>query len=244
MSIQIHSYHDVSCDINCDLAKIYSCCNVFVCSREHYHYSPFHLFLTKETTTLNVTTASPTIAATTAARVATTAASAATTAASAATTAASVATTAASAATTVTTTTAEAVTTAQLTFRSPAETFTSDLLVPSSAAFQTRAALLVSTIGPFYKEAFPSFRTITVNSFSNGSIIQIMGLGFSSTSAPNVTLIGNVLVEAASNISAFSIDINSISVDGTKVSSGVSHKISLTTACFLVLMSWILSSQQ
>jgi len=56
-----------------------------------------------------------------------------------------------------------------------------------------------------------------LNSFcSNGSIIQIIGLGFSSTSAPNGTQIGNVLVGAASNITAFSIDINSISVDGTR----------------------------
>ncbi|TNN85217.1 hypothetical protein EYF80_004567 [Liparis tanakae] len=177
----------------------------------------------KETTTLNSTTASPTIAATTAA---------------------SVATTAASVATTVAATIAEAVITTELTFRSPSETFTSDLLDTSSAAFKTRAALLVSTLGPFYKEAFSSFRTITVNSFSEGSIIQTIGLGFPSTSAPNGTQIGNVLVAAASNITAFGIDTNSISVDGTQVSSGVSHKITLFTASFLVLMSWIVSSQQ
>jgi len=102
----------------------------------------------------------------------------------------------------------------------------------------------VSTLGPFYKEAFSSFRTITVNSFSNGSIIQTMDLRFSSTSVPNGTQIGNVLVRAASNITAFNIDTASISVDGTQVSSGVSHNISLITASFLVLMSWILSSQQ
>jgi len=131
-----------------------------------------------------------------------------------------------------------------LTFRSQGETFTSDLQVPSSAAFQSRAALIESRLGPLLKEAFPSFRNIRVISFSNGSIIQNSLIRFSSTSAPNGTQIQKVVVSAASIITTFNIDINSISVDGTQVSSGVSHNISLITASFLVLMSWILSSQQ
>ncbi|XP_034412957.1 ice-structuring glycoprotein-like [Cyclopterus lumpus] len=209
-----------------------------------------------QTTVLNSTTTSPNIAATTAASAATTAASAATTAASAATTAASAATTDASAATTAAsaaTTAASAATTVTpttrllVTFRSQGETFTSDLLVPSSATFQNRSALIESTLKPLLKEAFPSFHNISVISFSEGSIIQNVVIEFLSTSAPNGTEIGKVFAAASCIIRTFNIDTFSISVDGTlftQVSSGVSHNISLITASFLVLMSWILSSQQ
>nr|XP_040025440.1 mucin-5AC-like [Gasterosteus aculeatus aculeatus] len=140
--------------------------------------------------------------------------------------------------------TSQAVTTRRLIFRSAGETFTTDLLNPSSAAFQRRASLITSNLVPFYLRAFPTFRSLTVTSFSNGSIINNMDLGFSSTSVPNGTQIRNVLVQAASTITAFNVDLNSIVVDGSQVSSGVSHKISLITASFLVLLSWILSSQQ
>ncbi|XP_040886736.1 uncharacterized protein LOC121176748 [Toxotes jaculatrix] len=143
-----------------------------------------------------------------------------------------------------TTTTAEAQTIRRMTFRSVGETFTSDLLSPSSAAFQSRASVIKSTLEPFYKQAFSTFRSLTVIFFSNGSIINTMDLTFASTSVPNNTQIANVLVNAAANITAFNIETTSISVDGTQVSSGVSHKISLITACCLVLMSWLLSSQQ
>ncbi|XP_022624556.1 cell wall integrity and stress response component 4-like [Seriola dumerili] len=144
-----------------------------------------------------------------------------------------------------TTTTAEAVTTRQLTFRSVGETFTSDLQDTSSAAFTSRASLIKSTLEPFYQQEFPSFRSLNVVSFSNGSIINNMDIGFASTSVPNNTQIANVLVNAASNITTFNVDTASISVDGTQVSSGVSHKsLSLITASCLVLMSWLLSSQQ
>ncbi|XP_044197775.1 transcription initiation factor TFIID subunit 12-like isoform X2 [Thunnus albacares] len=146
--------------------------------------------------------------------------------------------------TTSTTTTAEAITTRRMTFRSAGETFTSDLSNPSSAAFQSRASMIKSELEPFYQNTFSSFRSLTVISFSNGSIINNIDLGFASTSVPNNTQIANVLVNAASNISAFNIDTTSISVDGAEVSSGVSHKTSLITASCLVLLSWLLSSQQ
>nr|XP_040037497.1 interphotoreceptor matrix proteoglycan 2-like isoform X3 [Gasterosteus aculeatus aculeatus]XP_040037498.1 interphotoreceptor matrix proteoglycan 2-like isoform X4 [Gasterosteus aculeatus aculeatus] len=140
--------------------------------------------------------------------------------------------------------TSEAVTTRRLTFRSAGETFTTDLLNPSSAAFQRRASLITSTLVPFYQRAFTAFRTLTVTSFRNGSIINNMDITFASASVPNGTQIGNVLIQAASTITAFNVDLNSIVVDGSQVSSGVSHKISLITASFLVLSSWILSNQQ
>ncbi|XP_035850227.1 uncharacterized protein LOC116049076 isoform X2 [Sander lucioperca] len=118
------------------------------------------------------------------------------------------------------------------------------LLNPSTAAFTSRASIIKSTLEPFYQKAFSSFRFLKVISFSSGSIINNLALTFSSTSIPNNTQIGNVLVRAASNITAFNVDTTSISVDGTQVSSGVSHKISLITASFLVILSWLLSSQQ
>ncbi|XP_071315252.1 uncharacterized protein [Trachinotus anak] len=143
------------------------------------------------------------------------------------------------------TTTAEAVTTRRMTFRSVGETFTSDLQNPSSAAFKSRASLIKSTLEPFYREAFSSFRSLNVVSFSNGSIINNMDIAFASMSVPNNTQIANVLVRAASNVTAFNIDTASISVDGAEVSSGVSHKsLSLIPASCLVLMSWLLTSQQ
>ncbi|XP_047429310.1 uncharacterized protein LOC125018169 [Mugil cephalus] len=147
------------------------------------------------------------------------------------------------AAPTTSTTTAEAVTIRRVTFRSPRETFTNDLLNPSSQAFINRANLLKSNLEPFYQRAFSSFRFLTVVSFSNGSIINNMDLTFRSTSVPNNTQIATVLIDASSNITAFTIDTNSIFVDGAVASSGVSHMISSITASCLVLLSWLLSCQ-
>ncbi|CAB1418842.1 unnamed protein product [Pleuronectes platessa] len=129
-------------------------------------------------------------------------------------------------------------------WRSVGETFTIDLANPSSAAFKSRALLIKTTLEPSYKQGFSSFRTLNVESFSNGSIINHIRLGFASTSVPDNTQIANVLINAASNITAFNIETSSVSVDGTQVSRGVGHKISLISASFLVLMSWLLSSQQ
>ncbi|XP_037614729.1 cell wall protein DAN4-like [Sebastes umbrosus] len=209
-----------------------------------------------EATQGNVTTAAPSLnttttaispAATTTTSAATTATTTSTTTAAAttaSTTTAATTTTTTTTTTTSVTTTAEAMTTRRLIFRSAGETFTSDLQNPSSAAFTRRASIIKTMIEPLYQEAFPSFRTLMVLFFSNGSIINHSDLTFLSTSVPNGTQIIDVLVGAASNITAFNIDTTSISVDGIQVSSGVSHKIRLITASFLVLLSWLLSSQQ
>ncbi|MEQ2235168.1 hypothetical protein ILYODFUR_038896, partial [Ilyodon furcidens] len=68
---------------------------------------------------------------------------------------------------------------------------------------------------PFYKQAFSSFRDLTVISFSNGSIINSMDLRFASASVPTGPKIAEVLVNAASQITAFNIDTTNIFVDGT-----------------------------
>ncbi|XP_027894681.1 putative GPI-anchored protein pfl2 [Xiphophorus couchianus] len=146
--------------------------------------------------------------------------------------------------TTITTKTTTVVQTVrQLTFRSPGETFTTDLLDSTSTAFKNRASLLKSTLEPFYKQSFSSFSDLTVKSFRSGSIINEMELRFVSASAPTGSEIAQVLVKVASNITAFTVDAASIFVDGTQVSSGVSHKISLIMAFCMVLLSRMLSSQ-
>ncbi|TNN24077.1 hypothetical protein EYF80_065800 [Liparis tanakae] len=187
---------------------MYSC---FVCSREGPLVTIIHLFplfFPKETTTLNVTTPSPVIAATTAAKVTTTATKVTTTAAKVTTTATKVTTTAP-------TTIAETVITRLLTFRSQDDTFTSELLDPSSAEFKNRATLIETTLGPLCRTAFPTFINIYVIVFREGSIIQTSGLRFSS-SAPNSTQIKTVLLEAAPTITDFNVDTTSIFVDGTR----------------------------
>ncbi|XP_038139439.1 uncharacterized protein LOC119782516 [Cyprinodon tularosa] len=153
-------------------------------------------------------------------------------------------TTTTAAPTTTTATTVEATVTKRLTFRSAGETFTNDLLDSSSAAFQNRAGLLKSNLEPLYQREFSSsFRDFTVRSFSNGSIINNIDLKFALATAPNNTQISEVLVNAASTITAFNIDTSSITVDGTQTSSGISHNISLITAFSMILLSWLLSSQ-
>ncbi|XP_065806414.1 mucin-22-like [Labrus bergylta] len=140
--------------------------------------------------------------------------------------------------------TTEQLVTRTLTFRSAGETFTIDLLNPSSSEFINRAAMIKSTLEPVYKATFSSFRNLTVTSFSNGSIFNNMDLSFANMNVPNGTQIANVLVAAASDITAFNIDTSSIFVNGIQVSGGASHKISLLTASFLVLLSLLLSNQQ
>ncbi|XP_010794898.1 uncharacterized protein [Notothenia coriiceps] len=139
-------------------------------------------------------------------------------------------------------TTAEQLTIRRLTFRSAGETFMNDLLNPSSSAFQIRATLIKQTLEPIYQKAFTSFRSLKVVLFSNGSIYNTMDLQFESSSVPNGNQISDVLVGAASSITAFNIESASISVNGIQVSHGVEHRISVLTATLLVLLSWLLSS--
>ncbi|XP_022616511.1 salivary glue protein Sgs-3-like [Seriola dumerili] len=140
--------------------------------------------------------------------------------------------------------TTAALTTRRVTFRSLLNTFTSDLLDTSSAAFTNRASMIKGQLEPLYQREFPSsFNSLDVVAFRNGSIINEVILRFRSTSVPNNTQIASVLISAASTVTGFDIEGSSITVDGIS-SSGVSHKISLITASCLVLFSWLLSSQQ
>ncbi|XP_061921216.1 mucin-2-like isoform X2 [Entelurus aequoreus] len=141
-----------------------------------------------------------------------------------------------------TTTTPVQLTTRTLRFTSD-ETFTSDLLNQSSAAFVDRARIIKMTLEPFYSRAFSSFNSLTATSFSNGSIINNMDLRFTSGSVPNNTAIGNVLIAAAPNITAFNVNTTSIFVNGMQVASGASHLTSIISASCLGLLSWLLSCQ-
>ncbi|XP_034146681.1 integumentary mucin C.1-like [Esox lucius] len=152
-------------------------------------------------------------------------------------------TTPATTTTKTTTTTAVPLSMVPVVFRSLGETFTSDLSNSSTQAFQNRALLIKTQLEPFYRLAFISFNSLTVTKFSSGSIINTMNLAFLSSSVPNNTAIGNVLINAARNITAFNIDPTSVTVNGT-ANSGVGSKASLFTASCLVVLSMLLSRQQ
>ncbi|XP_034082150.1 uncharacterized protein LOC117552681 [Gymnodraco acuticeps] len=134
--------------------------------------------------------------------------------------------------------------TKRVTFRSVLDTFTNDLLNPSSAAYKGRATMINTQLTPVFQKIFPlSFKSLDVVSFSNGSIINVIDVSFGSTSAPNSTQIANALINAASTVVGFDIEGSSIGVNGIS-SSGVRQEISLVTASCLCLLSWILSNQQ
>ncbi|XP_069375320.1 putative mediator of RNA polymerase II transcription subunit 24 [Paralichthys olivaceus] len=136
------------------------------------------------------------------------------------------------------------VTTKTVVFRSRLDTFTSDLLDSSTDAFKSRALNIKSQLQPRYQSEFPSsFTSLEVFEFRNGSIFNFLKLFFRGTSIPNDIAIAQVLLNAASEVNGFDIEGTSITVDGI-ASSGVSQKISLVTASCLVLLSWLLSSQQ
>ncbi|KAK2863170.1 hypothetical protein Q5P01_002703 [Channa striata] len=142
-----------------------------------------------------------------------------------------------------TTATTEAITSVNMFFKTK-ETFTSDLLDLSSPASISRTSLIDTIITPIYQSAFSSFRSLEVTGYSNGSIRNDLKLRFASTSVPNNTQIGHVLIKAAPNITAFIVDTNSVFVNDAQVSNGVSHKISVITASCLLLLSWLLTNQQ
>ncbi|XP_033992446.1 uncharacterized protein LOC117487837 [Trematomus bernacchii] len=146
----------------------------------------------------------------------------------------------------ITTTTAAPITKAlvikRVIFSSLLTDFTSDLLNPSSTAYINRAAKIKEQLTPVFKREFPSFKFLEVKSFSNGSIVNNMDLSFSSTSVPNNDQIAQVLMSAAASIIGFDIEGSFLNLNGI-YSSGVSHYISPITASFLVLLSWLLSSQ-
>ncbi|CAL8237449.1 unnamed protein product [Arctogadus glacialis] len=200
------------------------------------------------TTTIAPTTAQPlTITAkptaTTAQPPATTAQPPATTAQPPATTAQPPATTAQPPAPTQTTTTAAvALANVRFGFRSVRDTFTADLLNPSSAAFQDRATTITSALEPLFRRAFGSFTSLQVATFSQGSIITTMDAKFSS--APPSDQIARVLTDAAGTITAFDIETNSITVNGI-VTGGVSSRMNKSSAFIIstmALLSWLLVS--
>uniref|UniRef100_G3Q730 SEA domain-containing protein n=1 Tax=Gasterosteus aculeatus TaxID=69293 RepID=G3Q730_GASAC len=62
-------------------------------------------------------------------------------------------------------------------------------------------------------KTFPSYRSMTVNSFSPGSIINDITLFFNKTFVPQSVEIKNTLTEAATNVTGFDIELSSIIVN-------------------------------
>lgn len=76
-----------------------------------------------------------------------------------------------------------------------------------------------------FTNVYHKWTQIIVFSFcSSGSIVNNVNIGFASSSVPNATKIGKVLIDAPSNITAFTIDTSSISENGTR-------KICLIQSC-------------
>ncbi|KAJ7991852.1 hypothetical protein DPEC_G00288160 [Dallia pectoralis] len=143
--------------------------------------------------------------------------------------------------TTVTTATSVALTIVSLEFKT-SDTFTQDLSDSTSQGFKTRASLTKTVLEKFYKTAFQTFISLTVTKFRPGSVITTINLEFRSSFVPNGTSIGAVLIDAAHNITEFTIDPTSVTVNGTAVTSGgVSSKTSLLTASYLVVLALLLS---
>ncbi|CAL8373118.1 unnamed protein product [Boreogadus saida] len=190
-----------------------------------------------------VVTTTTTIAPTTAQPLTITAKPMATTAQPPATTAQPPTTTAQPPAPTQTTTTAAvALANVRFGFRSVRDTFTADLLNPSSAAFQDRATTITSALEPLFRRAFGSFTSLQVVTFRQGSIITTMDAKFSS--APPSDQIARVLIDAAGTITAFDIETNSITVNGI-VTGGVSSGMNKSSAFIIssmALLSWLLVS--
>ncbi|KAA8589137.1 hypothetical protein FQN60_010482 [Etheostoma spectabile] len=133
---------------------------------------------------------------------------------------------------------------ARLYFKSAQSTFTNDLLNPSSAAFRNRVDVTKKELEPIFLEAFPdSFKNMTVKVFSKGSVNTEADLTFVKALLPDHNQIRTALSKSVAKVTAFDIVLSSINVNGI-YSSGISHNISFITASCLVLLSWLLSSQQ
>lgn len=145
--------------------------------------------------------------------------------------------------TTTMVTTTSGVTPVSVIFKSLQSTFTVELLNPSSTAFMNRSSMIKAELEPKFNSAFASFKTLMVELFRNGSVVNEMKLWFDSTNVPNVTQIANVMINASTSVTGFDIDRSSITVNGV-VSSGITHSGSLLTASCLALLSYLLSSQQ
>ncbi|KAL7841254.1 hypothetical protein SRHO_G00249450 [Serrasalmus rhombeus] len=87
------------------------------------------------------------------------------------------------------------------------ETFSSDLLNSSSAAFVQRSERVKSQLEPVFKATFTTFFKLTVISFKEGSIITLMNLEFSAGSAPSDTAVVTTVLTAKTslNITAASV---------------------------------------
>ncbi|XP_046698990.1 uncharacterized protein LOC124381422 [Silurus meridionalis] len=117
-----------------------------------------------------------------------------------------------------------------------------------SDLFTNRTIMIKTGLNPYFVADFTySFTLLTMSNFSNGgprenvdTILNYMELNFArSGGIPNNTHIWQTMLRAAQNVSLpFKIYTNDIIVNGTLMSSsGVSSKISVFMACFMVAVS-------
>ncbi|XP_063042550.1 mucin-2-like [Engraulis encrasicolus] len=121
------------------------------------------------------------------------------------------------------------------------ETFTSDLLLSTSAAFQSKCSSVKKELEPFFIEDFPNnFTSLACTAFSNGSIIHMTDITFTSNSTmPSDSQIIATLTKAAVN---GTLTFTILEINGTAVSSAeVSSRVNLLSACGLVLLSLAVS---
>ncbi|XP_008319645.1 uncharacterized protein LOC103386959 isoform X2 [Cynoglossus semilaevis] len=130
-----------------------------------------------------------------------------------------------------------------ISFKSVKDTFTTDLYDSQSTAFKQRASMIKNELESPMKKKLSSFVSLEAIAFRNGSVINLIKFYFTSSSVPTGNEIASALINAAASVTGFDIDTGSITVDGIP-SSGTRQKISLISASFLVLLSWVLSNQQ
>ncbi|MEQ2163678.1 hypothetical protein GOODEAATRI_032748, partial [Goodea atripinnis] len=106
-------------------------------------------------------------------------------------------------------------TTRVVSFTSAKEPFTSDFLNSSSVDFANQSLLIKEQLKPFFEKRFSyAFSSLEVATIRKSLVIYIINLKFESTSVPDDSEIQDVLIEASSSVVDFSIDTESINIQG------------------------------
>ncbi|KAL7855867.1 hypothetical protein AOLI_G00194710, partial [Acnodon oligacanthus] len=109
------------------------------------------------------------------------------------------------------------------------ETFISDLLNSSSAAFLQRSEKVKSQLEPVFKATFTTFIKLMVISFKEGSIITLMNLEFSSGSAPNDTAVVNTVLTAKTSLNITAASVITTTTSTTQIPTLLTSTSTTTT---------------
>ncbi|MEQ2293777.1 hypothetical protein AMECASPLE_037024, partial [Ameca splendens] len=106
-------------------------------------------------------------------------------------------------------------TTRVVSFTSAKEPFTRDFLNSSSVDFANQSLLIKEQLKPFFEKRFSyAFSSLEVATIRKSLVIYIINLKFESTSVPDDSEIQDVLIQASSSVVDFSIDTESINIQG------------------------------